>query len=330
MELSHFTQELPIQTNLFDQVRHAIRVRHYSIRTEEAYMAWIKRFILFHNGRHAEGMGAAEIQQFLTHLAVKENVSASTQNQALCAIIFLYKRVLNVELPEFEEIEWAKKPKKLPVVFSKEEVKSVLSQLSGAYWIMANLLYGSGLRLIECLRLRVKDIDFDRKEITVRSGKGERDRVTVLPEIVHVPLVKHLNKVKRLHESDLRNGFGGVYLPYALERKYPNADREWGWQWVFPASDISEDPRTGKRRRHHLHESVLQKAVRAAIKKTGITKPGGCHTFRHSFATHLLAGGYDIRTVQELLGHQNVATTMIYTHVLNKGRLAVESPADKL
>ena len=216
------------------------------------------------------------------------------------------------------------------MVFSKGEVKEILSQLTGTYWIMANLLYGAGLRLNECLRLRIKDIDFQKNQITVRSAKGDRDRVTMLPEIVQKPLVNHLNKVKKLHETDLRNGFGLVYLPYALERKYPNADREWGWQWVFPASNISTDPRSGIRRRHHLHESVLQKAVRISIKKAGIHKPAGCHTFRHSFATHLLADGYDIRTVQELLGHQNVATTMIYTHVLNKGGLAIKSPADRL
>lgn len=318
------------RAQLLEQMRDAIRVRHYSIRTEDAYLAWIKRFILFHNKRHPKEMGAIEIQQFLSHLAVKENVAASTQNQCLCALIFLYKQVLDIELPQFEEIVWAKKPKKLPVVFSKAEVKVVLDQLSGTYWIMANLLYGSGLRLIECLRLRVKDVDFERDQITVRSGKGERDRVTMLPEIVKQPLSRHLIQVKGLHETDLKNGFGSVYLPYALERKYPEASKEWGWQWIFPASDISRDPRSGVRRRHHLHESVLQRAVRAAIKKAGIRKPSGCHTFRHSFATHLLEDGYDIRTVQELLGHQNVATTMIYTHVLNKGGMGVKSPVDRL
>ena len=315
---------------LFLQVRHAIRLRHYSMRTEEVYLNWIKRFIQFHNNRQPQEMGVEEIQQFLSHLAISKNVSASTQNQSLCALVFLYKRVLNIELPEFDNIVWAKKPRKLPVVFSKAEVKEILSQLTGTYWIMANLLYGAGLRLNECLRLRIKDIDFQKNQITVRSAKGDRDRVTMLPEIVQKPLVNHLNKVKKLHETDLRNGFGLVYLPYALERKYPNADREWGWQWVFPASNISTDPRSGTRRRHHLHESVLQKAVRISIKKAGIHKPAGCHTFRHSFATHLLADGYDIRTVQELLGHQNVATTMIYTHVLNKGGLAIKSPADRL
>jgi integron integrase len=315
---------------VLERMRQAIRIRHYSLRTEEAYLAWIKRFIIFHDKKHPKDMGASEIQQFLSHLAVRVNVAASTQNQALCAIIFLYKNVLNIELPEFEEIVWAKKPKKLPVVFSQAEVKAVLGQLSGTYWIMGNLLYGSGLRLIECLRLRVKDIDFERNQVIVRSGKGERDRVTMLPEVVKQPLSHHLVQVKGSHEKDLENGFGPVYLPFALERKYPNASKEWGWQYVFPAADISTDPRTGIKRRHHLHESVLQKAVRAAIKKTGITKPSGCHTLRHSFATHLLADGYDIRTVQELLGHQNVATTMIYTHVLNRGGLAVKSPADML
>lgn len=325
-----------VVAKLLNDVRQAIRIRHYSIRTEDAYLNWIKRFILFHNKRHPlrsrspREMGAKEIQQYLSYLAVEQNVAASTQNQALCAIIFLYKNVLNIELPEFEEIEWAKKPKKLPVVFSKPEVKSVLNELSGTYRIMADLLYGSGLRLIECLRLRVKDIDFNRGQITVRSGKGERDRVTMLPEIVRQPLSRHLIQVKRLHETDLKNGFGNVYLPYALERKYPDAAKEWAWQWIFPAAVISTDPRSGIRRRHHLHESVLQRAVRAAIKKAGIHKPAGCHTFRHSFATHLLEDGYDIRTVQELLGHQNVATTMIYTHVINKGGMGVKSPADRL
>jgi integron integrase len=318
------------QLELFDQVCDAIRLRHYSIRTEQAYLNWIKRFILFHNKRHPREMGAAEIQRFLSYLATTQNVSASTQNQALCALVFLYKQVLEVDLPEFDAIVWAKKPKKLPVVFSKVEVKLVLNQLSGTHWVMANLLYGAGLRLIECLRLRVKDVDFDKNQVMVRAGKGERDRVTILPEILKRQLQRHLSQIKKLHETDLKNGFGSVYLPYGLERKYPNASKEWEWQWIFPAVNISTDPRSGARRRHHLHESVLQKAVRAAIKKAGLTKSAGCHTLRHSFATHLLQDGYDIRTVQELLGHQNVATTMIYTHVINKGGMGVQSPADKL
>jgi len=257
-------------------------------------------------------------------------VSASTQNQALCAIVFLYKHVLKRELGDFGNFAWAKKPKRLPVVLTKEEVKAVLRQLSGTNWIMAKLLYGSGLRLNECLQLRVQDIDFHYKQITVRNAKGEKDRVTMLPESVVEPLKRHLDFVKKLHEKDLKDGFGSVHLPYALERKYPNAATEWGWQYVFPATQISTDPRTGLRRRHHIHKTVLEKAVRQAVLKAGITKHASCHTFRHSFATHLLERGQDIRTVQELLGHKSVETTQIYTHVLNKGALGVTSPADDL
>ena len=313
---------------LLDQVRNTLRTKHYSIKTEKAYVHWIRRFILFHNKRHPKEMGEREINQFLTHLAVKEKVAASTQNQALCAIVFLYKQVLKIDLGDFGDITWAKKTAKLPVVFTREEVTKVLNQLSGTNLIMAMLLYGSGMRLSECLQLRVKDIDFQYKQITVRSAKGEKDRVTLLPEYVIEPLKKHLNYVKILHEKDLKDGFGTVYLPYALERKYPNAGREFGWKFVFPATQISKDPRTGIQRRHHIHESVLQKAVKKAIRQAGIFKHASCHTFRHSFATHLLESGYDIRTVQELLGHQDLNTTMIYTHVLNKGAFGVKSPAD--
>ncbi|MFH1006279.1 MAG: integron integrase [Candidatus Latescibacterota bacterium] len=315
---------------LLDRVREAIRTRHYSLRTEEAYVGWIKRFILFHHKRHPSEMGEPEINAFLSHLAVAGKVSASTQNQALCAIVFLYKHVLKQELGDLGEVVWAKKPKRLPVVFTGEEVKAVLNQLSGTNWIMAMLLYGSGLRLMECLRLRVKDVDFNYNQIAVRDAKGERDRGTMLPQNVKRPLKEHLKKVKEVHEADLKNGYGTVYLPYALERKYPNVNREWGWQYVFPASQLSIDPRSGAKRRHHLGEKVLQRAVKAAILTAGINKHASCHTFRHSFATHLLEAGHDIRTIQELLGHKDVTTTMIYTHVVNRGGMGVKSPADFL
>ncbi len=275
-------------------------------------------------------MGETEISQFLTHLAVNEKVSASRQNQALCAIVFLYKHVLKRELGNLENLVWAKKPKKLPVVFTKEEVKSVLGQLTGVKWLMAMLLYDSGLRLMECVRLRVKDIDFGYNQIIVRDGKGEKDRVTMLPQIVKEALKRHLVQVKKIHEQDLKNGYGKVYLPYALERKYPNVNREWGWQYVFPASQLSVDPRTGIKRRHHIDPTVLQKAVKEAIRGAGITKHASCHTFRHSFATHLLQDGQDIRTVQELLGHNDLDTTMIYTHVIKQGGMGAKSPADRI
>jgi len=275
-------------------------------------------------------MGEPEINAFLSHLAVAGKVSASTQNQALCAILFLYKHVLKQELGDLGEVVWAKKPKRLPVVFTGEEAKAVLNQLSGTNWIMAMLLYGSGLRLMECLRLRVKDIDFNYNQIMVRDAKGERDRGTMLPQNVKRPLKEHLKKVKEVHEADLKKGYGTVYLPYALERKYPNVNHEWGWQYVFPASQLSIDPRSGAKRRHHLGEKVLQRAVKAAILTAGINKHASCHTFRHSFATHLLEAGHDIRTIQELLGHKDVTTTMIYTHVVNRGGMGVKSPADFL
>ncbi len=313
---------------LLDQVREAIRLKHYSIRTEEAYVGWIKRFILFHNKRHPDHMGGPEIEAFLTHLAVQENVAASTQNQALSALLFLYREVLKKELDFPIDSVRAKRPKRLPTVLTKEEVHKVIAALSGTHHLMAKLLYGSGLRLMECLRLRVKDLDFDRRAIIVRDGKGEQDRVTMLPESLITPLQEHLLHVKRCHQEDLARGYGAVYLPYALERKYPNADREWSWQYVFPSERLSQDPRSGATRRHHLDESGLQKAVRQAARGVGITKPVGPHTFRHCFATHLLENGYDIRTVQELLGHKDVKTTMIYTHVLKRGGLAVRSPLD--
>jgi integron integrase len=315
---------------LLDQVRLAICTRHYSIRTEEAYVQWIKRFILFHHKRHPKEMGADEVSQFLSDLAVQRHVAASTQNQALSAILFLYQEVLKQDIGWIDDVVRAKKAKKLPVVLTREEVKAVVSILSGSKWVMANLLYGSGLRLMECIRLRVKDVDFSYNHIVVRDGKGDKDRVTMLPLNVKNLLHRHLQEVKRLHERDLTEGFGSVYLPYSLERKYPHVNREWGWQYVFPSAKRSIDPRTGAERRHHISPLVLQRAVREAIRQTGLTKAASCHTFRHSFATHLLEAGYDIRTVQELLGHRDVSTTMIYTHVLNRGGRGVQSPADLL
>lgn len=330
MVMNSSTSSSEKKPKLLQQVRDTLRAKHYSYKTEKAYVHWIKRFILFHNKRHPTEMGEKEIREFINHLAVKENVSASTQNQALCAIIFLYKHVLKKDIGDLGEIVWAKKPRRIPVVFTKKEAKAVLDHLTGRNWIMANLLYGAGLRLSECLQLRVKDIDFEYNQITVRNSKGNKDRVTVLPEIIKKPLLEHLKRVKKLHEEDLQNGFGAVYLPYALERKYPNAAKEWGWQYVFPATQISKDPITGIRRRHHIYETVLQKAVKQAIQKAGISKHASCHTFRHSFATHLIQDGHDIRTVQELMGHEDISTTQIYTHVIKKGGLGVTSPADKL
>jgi len=315
---------------LLDQVRHKVRVKHYSIRTEDAYVGWIRRFILFHHKRHPREMGEKEISAFLTHLAVEGKVAASTQNQALCALLFLYGEVLDQDLSTFQNVVWAKKPSRLPVVFTIEEVRAVLSHLDGTCWLMASLLYGSGLRLMECFRLRVKDVDFGYKQIIVRDGKGEKDRATVFPETVMEPLKHHLAKARLIHEQDLKEGYGNVYMPYALDRKYPSAGREWGWQYVFPAPNRSKDPRSREIRRHHLGEDVLQRAVKKAVRKAGIVKHGTCHTFRHSFATHLLEAGYDIRTVQELLGHEDVSTTMIYTHVMNKGGKGALSPLDKI
>jgi integron integrase len=314
---------------LLDQVHDVMRVKHYSIRTEQAYVDWIKCYILFHGKRHPQEMGVPEIEAFLTHLAVEQNVAASTQNQALSALLFLYREVLETELGPVDAVR-AKKPKRLPTVLTKEEAMAVITALSGTNQLIARLLYGSGLRLIECLRLRVKDVDFAYRQITVRDGKGEVDRVTMLPESLRaLTLQEHLQRVRMLHQHDLDSGYGAVYLPYALERKYPNAHKEWCWQYVFPARSFSRDPRSGIVRRHHLGETGPQRAVREATKLAGINKPASCHTFRHSFATHLLENGYDIRTVQELLGHKDVKTTMIYTHVLNRGPMAVRSPLDE-
>jgi len=316
------------KAKLLDQVREVLRVKHYAIRTEEMYVHWIKRFIFFHQKQHPREMGAVEVQAFLSHLAVTQHVSASTQNQALNALVFLYQQVLHLELDSLENLVRAKRSRRIPLVMSKEEVRRVIASLSGTHQLLAKLLYGTGLRLLECLRLRVKDIDFQQNQVVVRNGKGNKDRVTMLPSAIKPILQEHLARVKILHEKDLTEGFGAVYLPDALERKYPNAAKEWGWQWAFPSSRFSDDPRSEKRRRHHLHELVLQRAVRQAVQLSGISKPISCHTFRHSFATHLLEAGYYIRTVQELLGHANVATTQIYTHVLQKPGLGVTSPLD--
>lgn len=315
---------------LIDQVRIGIRKKHYSYRTEQAYVHWIKRYIFFNDKKHPKEMGEKEIARFISHLAINRSVAASTQNQALNAIVFLYKQVLHMELGDFGYMERAKKPKKLPVVMTKEEVEKVLGFIYGTKALMAKLLYGCGLRLMECLRLRVKDIDFDMNQVIVRDGKGHKDRVTMLPEALKPLLKDHLEKVKVIHKNDLKANLGEVQLPFALAKKYKNAAREWYWQYVFPSDKISRDPRTGRKGRHHVDESGLQKAVKTAARKAGIPKPVSPHIFRHSFATHLLEAGYDIRTVQELLGHKDVSTTMIYTHVMNRGGMGAKSPLDML
>lgn len=314
---------------LLDQVREQIRLRHYSIRTEAVYLEWVKRYIRFHKYRHPQEMGGPEVEAFLSDLAVRRDVSASTQNQALSAILFLYKQVLQIELPWMDGVIRARRPQRLPVVLTREEVASVLAQLDGTLWLIASLLYGSGMRLMEVLRLRVKDVEFARLEILIRDGKGQKDRVTMLPRKLAAPLELHLQRVRALHEQDLREGYGRANLPHALARKYPNAAAEWGWQFVFPSVNRSEDPRSGGIFRHHLHEKTIQRAVRNAVRRVGLHKPATPHTLRHSFATHLLESGQDIRTVQELLGHSDVKTTQIYTHVLNRGGLGVLSPLDR-
>ncbi len=313
---------------LLDQVRDAIRRKHYSIRTEAAYCDWIRRYILFHGKKHPADMGAAEIERFLTYLAVEGRVAASTQNQALCALVFLYKHVLNMEINGKINAERAKRPKRLPVVLSAGEVEGLMAHLHGVYRLMAGLLYGSGIRLMECLRLRVKDVDFNQHHLLVRAGKGDKDRVTLLPDCLIPDLENQLHYARGLHENDLRKGYGSVHLPGALARKYPKAATSWIWQYVFPSGSLSKDPGSGETRRHHIDETCLQKAVKAAAQKAGINKPVSPHTLRHSFATRLLENGYDIRTVQELLGHNDVSTTMIYTHVLQRGPGAVRSPMD--
>jgi integron integrase len=315
---------------LLDQVRHALRAKHYAIRTETAYLNWIKRFILFHHKRHPQQMNTPDIETFLTHLAVEQQVAASTQNQALAALLFLYQHVLHIELERPVDAVRAKIPHHLPVVLSQAEVARLFTHLTDPYQLMAGLLYGSGLRLMECVRLRVKDVDFDQRQLIVRSGKGDKDRDTLLPDNLVAPLQRQLRYAHVLHQNDLELGYGQVYLPHALERKYPNANRQWAWQYVFPAPKLSVDPRTGLTRRHHLDEGGLQRAVKQAAQAAQIHKPVGCHTLRHSFATHLLEAGYDIRTIQELLGHKSLETTMIYTHVIKRGGLAVRSPVDRL
>jgi len=326
--VSPTTAAVASSPKLLDRVRWHLRVKHYSIRTEQAYVDWIRRYILFHGKRHPNEMGERQITQFLTHLAVDKHVAASTQNQAFSALLFLYQQVLERKLDFIDNVQRVTRPSKLPVVFTPSEARSVLAHLKGDYRLMAELLYGSGLRLMECLRLRVKDIDFGYGHITVRDGKGLRDRITVLPEQLRQPLRRHLERTREIHQRDLADGNGRVYLPFALDQKYRKANRSWPWQYVFPAEKLSNDPRSGEKRRHHTMENNLQKAVKIAIQRSGIRKTGSCHTFRHSFATHLLENGQDIRTVQELLGHKDVSTTMIYTHVLNKPGLAVRSPLD--
>ncbi|VTT99814.1 integrase : Integron integrase OS=Methylomonas methanica (strain MC09) GN=Metme_1559 PE=4 SV=1: Phage_int_SAM_4: Phage_integrase [Gemmataceae bacterium] len=319
----------PHPPKLLDRVRAACRVRHYSIRTEDAYAAWAERFIRFHGIRHPNAMAEPEVNAFLTHLAVERRVSASTQTQALCALLFLYGAVLGRPLDELKVIR-AHRPKRLPVVLTRDEVRAVLGELEGTDQLLGRLLYGTGMRLLEALRLRVKDVDFGLSQITIREGKGDKDRVTVLPRSVRTALQEHLAGVQELHGSDLAAGCGGVYLPAALAAKFPNAAREWGWQYVFPASRVSGDPRSGARRRHHLHESAISRAMTAAVRAARIAKHATAHTLRHSFATHLIEAGTDIRTVQELLGHESVETTMIYTHVLNRGGRGVTSPLDQM
>jgi integron integrase len=312
---------------LLDQVRDVIRRKHYSFRTEQIYLDWTRRFILFHGKRHPGEMAEVEVTQFLTHLARDGGVAASTQNQALSALLFLYKEVLRQEIGWLDQVERVKRPARLPVVLTKDEVRKVFAQLHGTHRLMAGLLYGSGLRLMECVRLRVKDVDFSYAHIVIRDGKGAKDRVTMLPVNLAQTLERHLQKVKAQHDEDLEAGLGSVYLPTALQKKYPNAPKEWSWQYIFPSSRISLDPRSQQRRRHHVEESSLQMAMKRAVRAAGISKPATCHSLRHSFATHVLENGYDIRTVQELLGHKDVST-MIYTHVLNKPGLGVKSPLD--
>ena len=314
---------------LLDQMRERIRLKHYSIRTERVYCEWVKRFIRFHQYRHPLDMGAPEIEAFLTELAVKRNVSASTQNQALSALLFLYKEVLVVDLPWLADVVRAKKPQRLPVVLTIEEVRSILALLEGGPWLVCSLLYGTDMRLMEVLRLRIKDVDFTRHEILIRDGKGMKDRITMLPRSMVQPLRQHLAVVQAIHRAELEQARGDVWLPFALAHKYPKAPWEWGWQYVFPAAGLSVDPRSGAVRRHHLDEKRIQRAFKRAVIESGIIKPATPHTLRHSFATHLLEAGQDIRTVQELLGHTDVKTTMIYTHVLNRGGLAVLSPLDR-
>ncbi len=319
-----------MEPKLLDRMRIVLRTRHYSIRTEDAYVQWAKRFILWSGKRHPSSMGAPEINEFLSHLAVERNVSASTQNQALSAILFLYREVLGDELPWLSEIVRAEKRRSLPVVLTREEVRRLIAQMSGRPQLIARLLYGTGVRLLEALRLRVKDVDFDSGDLTVRNGKGDKDRTTVLPRSICRVLQEHLGRVRELHDADVAEGFGSVWMPEALAIKYPNASRSWAWQWVFPAAHRSIDPRSGIERRHHVGAQSIERAVKEATQRACISKSVGPHTLRHSFATHLLESGQDIRTVQELLGHSDVKTTMIYTHVLGLGASGIRSPLDAL
>lgn len=314
---------------LLDEVRRVLRVKHYSLRTEQVYVGWIRRFILANGKRHPRDMGAVEVEQFLSHLAVQGQVAASTQNQALSALLFLYREVLQVQLPWLEGVTRAKRPARVPAVLSRDEVTRLLARMDGRPWLLASLLYGAGLRLMEALRLRVKDVDFDRGEITVRDGKGGKDRHTMLPRSLVEPLRREMERARQLHKADLQEGFGAALLPFALARKYPSAPREWGWQYVFPAPRRSRDPRDGCERRHHFDDALLARALKKACREAAIAKPVSAHTLRHSFATHLLESGSDIRTVQELLGHKDVKTTQIYNHVLNRGGHGVLSPLDR-
>ena len=320
----------PLAPKLLDRLRAAIRLRHFSRRTEEAYAGWVRRYIVFHHKRHPAEMAEREVAAFLSNLAQVRGVSASTQNQAFCAVLFLYRHVLGRPLGKLEGLVWAKRAEHVPVVLTRDEVVEVMAQLSGVSWLVAALLYGAGLRLTECLELRVKDVDVAGSQIVVRSGKGGKDRRTTLPMAVVEPLAVHLGEVQRLHARDLAAGYGRVSLPDALAVKYPKAAGEWRWQFMFPAGRICRDPKWGEPSRYHLHESAVQRAVSEAAGRAGLTKRVSCHTFRHCFATHLLEDGADIRTVQELLGHKDVSTTMVYTHVLNRGPLGVRSPADRV
>ncbi len=318
------------EPRLMDRVRGALRSRHYSRRTEQAYTLWIRRFIVFHEGRDPADMAEPEVNEFLTHLAMTEKVASSTQNQALSALVFLYKRVYNRPLGLLSDVVWAKTPRRLPVVLTRDEVRDILGRLDGEAWLMVSLMYGTGMRLSEVLELRVLDIDFERGEITIRNGKGAKDRVTMLPQSLRTPLQVHLKEVQAIHRRDLAEGWGRVLLPDSLSRKYPNAAAEWRWQWAFPQERRWRNHETGQQGRHHVHPTILQRQVKEAVRHAGVVKRVGCHTFRHSFATSLLDAGYDIRTIQELLGHRSVNTTMIYTHVLNKGGHGVKSPMDGL
>lgn len=323
--------EAPQPPKLLDRVRQTARFRHLSRKTEKSYLYYIRDFILFHQKRHPQDMGASEVRDYLSHLATDQQIAASTQNVALSALLFLYRQVLNLHLSDIEGIERPQRPKRLPTVFSRSEVQAILAQVGDdPEGLVLRLLYGTGMRLTECLRLRIKDIDFDYNQIVIRDGKGKKDRITMLPRSLASPLQQQIARTKLAHDRELLDGYGEVELPDALARKYPNAPRDWGWQYVFPAAFRSRDPRSGSVRRHHLSEDRIQRRMKQAKQQASIAKPGSCHTFRHSFATHLLEDGYDIRTVQELLGHQDVRTTMIYTHVLNRGGRGVRSPLDEL